>query len=243
MQVLSNERLHSVAKRIRLDESVALQSHHDVVPIQTIAEANSAIDRLFGDAPQRAQSGALIAAILRRDSRFRELEDHICANARETAARNGQMHLPAEPFHVLRCASVATRAESHCRHYDSHLLTLLIPLRLAADGEWNGDLVMYPRPRLSVSTLGNMVCKARHGLQRSLPFQWRKRLTRWDLRRGNCSRVPVRVGSVYEFNGFALQHANLDVQQGQRRTLLIHYYDPGCSMGLSEVLRRGRIPR
>lgn len=242
MQSLSNAPGHIGAKRIRIEKGVALKAFHSVIPIQTIAEINEFMDRSFGNAPKRSQSGAAVAELLRRDPAFREFEQAICANARAMAARTGQTDLPSEPFHVLRFSSKETRAESHCRHYDSHLLTLLIPLQLASDGVCNGDLVMYRRPRLSVSTPGNVVCKIRHGIQRSLPFSWRRWLTLHDLRRGNCRRIPVQPGNVYVFNGFALQHANLDVQSGQRRTLLIHYYDPGYSLGLSEILRRVRIP-
>ncbi|SMG56323.1 hypothetical protein SAMN06265784_108145 [Paraburkholderia susongensis] len=241
MQSLTDMQGHTGVKRIRIDKGVALKSFHDVIPLQTIAEVNEAINRSFGNVPRRSQSGAMIAEILRRGEAFRRLEQTICANARALAAKAGQTELPAEPFHVLRCASPSTLAESHCRHYDSHLLTLLIPLQLAPDGVHNGDLVMYRNPRLSVSTLTNVICKIRHGLLRSLPFACRNWHTLHDLRTGNCKRIPVQVGSVYEFNGFALQHANFDVQDGQRRTLLIHYYDPGHSLGLSAVLRRGRI--
>jgi hypothetical protein len=242
MQSMSDSRGQPVVKRIRIDKGVALKSFHSVIPMETIAEINEVIDRWFGNVPQRSQSGAIAAELIRRGDAFRQLEETVCANAREMAAKSGQTDLPLEPFDVLRCSSMATLAESHCRHYDSHLLTLLIPLQLAPDGVSNGDLVMYRRPRLSVSTPGNVMCKIRHGVQRSLPFNWRKWLSLHDLRRGHCSRIPVQVGSVYAFNGFALQHSNLDVETGQRRTLLIHYYDPGYSLGLSAMLRRGRIP-
>jgi hypothetical protein len=241
MQTMSDTRGHTVVKRIRIDKSVALKSFHGVIPLETIAEINEAIDQLFGNAPQRSQSGAKLAEILRRGEVFRQLEQSICANTRAIVGQTGQTVLSLEPFHVLRCASIANRVDSHCRHYDSHLLTLLIPLRLAPDGVSNGDLVMYRNPRLSVTTFTNLLCKIRHGCQRSLPFSWRKWLTLHELKTGRCSRIPVTVGSVYEFNGFAIQHANLDVQSGQRRTLLIHYYDPGHSLGLSAMLRRGRI--
>ena len=241
MQSMSGARGHTGAKRIRIEKGVALKSFHSVIPLETIAEINALIDRSFGNVPRRSQSGATVAELIRRIEAFRQLEETVCANARAMAANSGQTDLPLEPFHVLRCSSIATLAESHCRHYDSHLLTFLIPLQLAPDGISNGDLVMYRRPRLSVSTPGNVICKLRHGLQRSLPFSWRRWLTLHDLRRGNCSRIPVRVGSVYVFNGFALQHANFEVENGQRRTLLIHYYDPGHSLGLSAILRRGRI--
>ncbi|WP_233805520.1 hypothetical protein [Paraburkholderia sp. HP33-1] len=218
-----------------------MKSFDDVVPLETISEINQRIDQLFGNTPQRSLSGEKIAEILRRGQAFRELERSICTNARAMAAKNGLTNLPLEPYHVLRCASTSALVESHCRHYDSHLLTLLIPLQLAPDGVHNGDLVMYRKPRLSVTTVSNVICKVRHGFLHSLPLSWRSWHTLHDLRVGNCKRIPVKPGSVYEFNGFAIQHANLDVQSGQRRTLLIHYYDPGHSLGLSAVLRRGRI--
>ncbi|MCC8400325.1 hypothetical protein LJ655_00210 [Paraburkholderia sp. MMS20-SJTN17] len=217
-----------------------MKSFDDVVPLETISQINHLIDQMFGETPQRSLSGDKIAEILRQGEAFRELERSICANARAMAANYGLTNLPPEPYHVLRCASRSALVESHCRHYDSHLLTLLIPLQLAPDGVHNGDLVMYRKPRLSVTTVSNVICKLRHGFLHSLPLSWRSWHTLHDLRVGNCKRIPVKPGSVYEFNGFALQHANLDVQNGQRRTLLIHYYDPGHSLGLSAVLRRGR---
>jgi hypothetical protein len=241
MDTLTDARGHSETKRIRIDETVALKSFDDVIPEETIADINQFIDQLFNGAPQRSQPGLQIAEMLRRGQAFHDLEQSICANTRTMAARIGATNLPLEPFHVLRCASSSSLAESHNRHYDSHLLTLLIPLQLAAPGIHNGDLVMYRKPRLYVTTLINLICKIRHGFLRSLPFGIRSWHTLRDLRVGNCKRIPVKPGSVYEFNGFALQHANLDVQNGQRRTLLIHYYDPGHSLGLSEMLRRGRF--
>ncbi|WP_241991286.1 hypothetical protein [Paraburkholderia sp. RAU2J] len=240
MQTMSGARGHSPAKRIQIEKGVALKSFHNVIPLEAIAEINEAIDHSFGSLPQRAQISLMAAELLRRSEAFRQLEGTVCANTRSMAAQAGKTALPLQPFHVIRCSSAATQAESHCRHYDSHLLTFLIPLQLAPESDANGDLVLYRRPRLSVSTPGNVICKIRHGIQRALPLSWRKWLTWHDLRRGNCDRVPMQVGSVYAFNGFALQHGNLDVEAGQRRTLLIHYYDPGHSLGLSEMLRRAR---
>jgi hypothetical protein len=60
------------------------------------------------------------------------------------------------------------------------------------------------------------------------------------MTRGRCERVPCAVGNVYVFNGFVTQHCNLHVESGERRSLLIHYYDPGLSMGLSVAIRTVR---
>src|SRR4051812_3981949 len=74
MQATPDARSHTVAKRIRIDRGVALKSFRSVISAETIAEINDAIDRSFGDVPQRSQSGAMVAAMLRRDDAFRQLE-------------------------------------------------------------------------------------------------------------------------------------------------------------------------
>lgn len=229
-----------MAERIRFHPDVALTAFSRVIPMPTLAEINAAIDRSFGDQPERAEPLAM-AELLRSNEAFRKLEETVCAEARAMATTLLKKSLRREAFHVIRCASTSTRNESHCRHYDSHLLTLLIPLQLAPDGVCNGDLLVYHPPRVAVSTVSNVLCKLRHGIQRNLPFPFRKWLTFRDLRRGRCNRIPVEPGSVYVFNGFVLQHANLDVEVGERRSLLIHYYDPGYSAGLSATVRRARM--
>lgn len=229
-----------MAERIRFNPDVALAAFSSVIPMPTLAAINAAIDRSFGEQPERAEPFAM-AELLRRNEAFRKLEETVCAETRAMATTLLKKSLRWEAFHVIRCASTSTRNESHCRHYDSHLLTLLIPLKLAPDGVCNGDLLVYHPPRLAVSTVANVFCKLRHGIQRNLPFHIRKWLTLRDLRRGRCNRVPVEPGSVYVFNGFVLQHANLDVEVGERRSLLIHYYDPGYSAGLSGTVRGVRM--
>jgi hypothetical protein len=229
-----------MAKRIRINGNVALSAFDDIVPMQTIVEINKLIDCSNADLIPIAQVASMAVGLLRQIDAFRQIEEMSCANTRAVAAQSGRTNLCAQPDIVLRCVSLANAAVSHGRHFDSHLLTLLIPLQLAPNRLCNGDLVVYKRPRLSVSTVGNMMSKLNHGAQRCMPFRLRKWLSLRDLQRGRCARVPVEVGSVYEFNGFALQHANLDVEEGQRRTLLLHYYDPGYSLGVSAMLRRWR---
>lgn len=229
-----------MTRHIRFDENVVLTVFANAVPEDAISAINAAIDRSAGEHPERAEPSAM-ASILRKCDHFMTIEEEVCANTRAMAAKLGAHGLRREPFHVIRCANTSTRNESHCRHYDSHLLTLLIPLRLSPSASCNGDLIVYRRKRLRVSTVANVVCKLRHGVQRNLPFPLRKWLTIRDLRKGLCDRVPVEPGNVYMFNGFVLQHANLDVEEGERRSLLIHYYDPGYSAGISSAVRRARM--
>jgi hypothetical protein len=59
----------------------------------------------------------------------------LLVRTRAVAAEAGQTELSPEPFHVLRCARVATPAESHCRHHSgSRPPTLLIPRRPVRPG-------------------------------------------------------------------------------------------------------------
>ena len=229
-----------MTRYIRFDENVVLTVFANGVPKDAISAINAAIDRSSGEHPKRAEPSAM-ASILRKCDDFRRIEEQVRAKSHAMAVKLSPHGFRREPFHVIRCANTLTRNESHCRHYDSHLLTLLIPLKLSPSSSCNGDLLVYRRKRLRVSTVANLVCKLRHGLQRNLPFPLRKWLTMRDLRKGLCDRVPVELGNVYVFNGFVLQHANLDVEVGERRSLLIHYYDPGYSVGISSAVRRARM--
>lgn len=225
------------------EEFAALTTYQEVIPPGVLDEINAAIDSSFTPALARIEPRAM-ADILRKVDAFRQLEASVCAATHVFARQMCRGPLEERPHHVLRCVSSVNHPDGHCRHFDSHLLTLLIPLQLAApDAFFNGDLLIYPNVRRRISTLENVFCKVKHGVQRNLPFALRKRLTLRDLRRGRCTRMHVEPGSVYVFNGFALKHANLHVEQGQRRSLLIHYYDPGFSLGLSKVLRGMRRMR
>jgi len=223
------------------EEYAALTTFREVIPSSLLAEINAAIDASFGPTPIRVEPRA-VGEMLRQVDTFRQLESLVCTTTQRFARKMSQVPFEERPHHVLRCVSQANGDNAHCRHFDSHLLTMLVPLQLAdSEAFFNGDLVVYNNDvRRRISTIGNVICKIRHGIHRNLPFEFRKRLTVRDLQRGNCARVNVEPGSVYVFNGFALKHANLHVEEGQRRSLLIHYYDPGFSMGLSKALRFSR---
>ena len=47
-------------------------------------------------------------------------------------------------------------------------------------------------------------------------------------------------GNVYVFNGFVTLHSNFDVESGERRSLIIHYYDPGLTAGLQRITQTFR---
>ncbi len=195
------------------EKFATLTAYQSVIPSGVLDEINAAIDSSFAPDPVRVEPRG-VADILRKLDAFRDLERSVCAMTRDFARHMCKGLLDDRPHHVLRCVSKANHTDGHCRHFDSHLLTLLVPLQLAApDAFFNGDLLVYSQARQRITTLGNVFCKFKHGMQRGLPFALRKHLTLHDLRRGQCSRVRVHPGNVYVFNGFALKHANLHVDE------------------------------
>ncbi|WP_170845216.1 hypothetical protein [Chitinasiproducens palmae] len=219
-----------------------------VIPRATLDKVNALIDANRAHSPVGLPTGLVVAAAvadasaacLREVEAFRQLEAQLRRKARLFVARYAGKRLDERPLHIVRCVDRTTGRESHCRHFDSHALTVLIPLQIAEDGSRNGDLLIYRRRRTPPSTLVNLLDKARHGAQRNLPLRLRRTLTDFDLRHGRCDRVRCVPGNVYAFNGFVTQHANLDILGGERRSLLIHWYDPGASAGVSTALRRIR---
>lgn len=182
-----------------------------------------------------------IAEIVRSLPAFAALEANTKLIATKTLlVLNAKNKVNAHPLHIVRCVDPRVSRESHCRHYDSHILTLLVPLQLAEQSGPNGDLLVYLPSRPVPSVTRNIGAKLKHGIQRSLPFATRAFLTDRDVRTGRCVRVSCTPGSVYAFNGFISKHANLDIAAGQRRSLLIHWFDPGRSGGVSRAMRFAR---
>jgi hypothetical protein len=172
------------------------------------------------------------------------MESQACADSREWAGA-ARLSFSEEVEYLLRCVNPEMDWQSHLRHHDSHLLTLLVPLWLADGPGKNGDLTLYKERRHTVSFLGNMAYKTWLVLQQNRQFSARKQQTLRDLRRGRCRRIACSPGNVYAFNGFASLHANLEIESGERRSLIMHYFDPCLTAGIKHVtraLRRSRRP-
>jgi hypothetical protein len=103
--------------------------------------------------------------------------------------------------------------------------------------DMNGDLVMYPNNRVIKSAIFNIIEKLITKLDQALPLLVRKKITAHDLRVKRGKRIRTEAGAVYVFNGHVTMHCNLNVEKGERRTLLIHDYDPGLALGISDSLR------
>jgi hypothetical protein len=218
-----------------------------VVPRALLEQINATIDETRdtwrpADGRRATQTTARVVELLRQHDEFQRTEQQAGAASRRWAAQKGLV-VDGEPLYVLRCVNRSQPAQSHLRHYDSHILTLLIPLRSAPDVEENGDLIVYREPRRLLSAVTNVMAKAWLIALRRLPLAVRRAQTRRDLARHRCDRIACVPGNVYAFNGFVTRHANLHVEQGERRSLIVHYYDPGMTAGLRIVPRTWRAIR
>jgi hypothetical protein len=221
--------------------------YENVVPLTLLDRINATIDETRdtwqpADGRRATQTTARVVELLRQRVEFQHVERQARATSQRWAAQKG-LKVDGEPLCVLRCINCTLPAQSHLRHYDSHILTLLIPLRSAHGTEENGDLIVYRQPRHTLSAVTNVMAKTWMIALRRLPLAIRRTQTRRDLSRQRCDRIACVPGNVYAFNGFVTQHANLHVEQGERRTLIVHYYDPGMTGGLRAVPRIWRAIR
>ena len=232
----------------RLDPSVPIEVFERVVPTHLLDIINASIDAARHEwRPQdgrRASSLAKhFAELLRTTEAFRKMEMQACAAARRWAGGALNRELAGEPLYVLRRVSPSMFSQSYLRHFDSHILTLLIPLQLAEAREPNGDLIVCLRQRQSFSALTNVAVKTWLFFEHRFPFPIRRMLFVLDERRQRYERIACVPGNVYVFNGFITLHHNLHVATGERRSLVIHYYDSGLTIGARSIIRTLRALR
>jgi hypothetical protein len=216
-----------------------------VVPQSALQSINAMIDATRhqwqpADGRRESKLALMFVELLRKSDAFRATEAKACEASQRWATQKFGRTPALNRLYVLRCVNRDTPSQSHLRHFDSHVLTLLIPLRLAQPGEQNGDLVMYRKQRSSISLVHNVVTKAALVVQQHLPFRTRLALIRRDMLSKRCVRVTCEPGNVYGFNGFITMHANLAIDAGERRSLIIHYYDPGLTAGVRSAARAVR---
>ena len=145
-----------------------------------------------------------------------------------------------ELYQVLRCLAGETgKAHSLIFHYDSYVVTALIPVEIPNSGQ-SGDLVML-RPGRGVrrSYLANLFDKllldnkASQGLLRFLHGKGRLPVI----------RVKMTPGNAYFFWGYQTVHANEACDpQAVRATAIYHFGNPHGESNFRTKLRK-LIPR
>ena len=108
-------------------------------------------------------------------------------------------------------------------HYDSYVLTALIPIEIPTIGP-KGDLLIIPNARkIRDSYAANLVDKIL--IDNSLSQRWLKR----KARRGGSEivRLSLVPGNLYFFWGYRSIHTNEACSPDKvRATALFHYADP-----------------
>jgi len=135
---------------------------------------------------------------------------------------------PKEGFYqVLRCLSGSTgQKNSLIFHYDSYVVTALIPIEIPVSGE-TGDLLMYPNTRkVRGSYLRNAIDKV------LIDNPITQRLLRATVNSKKLApvRIKMQPGNLYFFWGYRSVHTNARCDPDKvRATALFHFANPHSS--------------
>lgn len=135
-------------------------------------------------------------------------------------------------YQVLRCLTGSSISKhSFLFHYDSYVITALLPLQIPQSGR-RGDFLIIPNTRRVRSNyLFNLVDK----LLLDNRFAQRFLRRRADVLR----RVAMVPGNLYLFWGYRSIHTNEPVDEAAvRATALYHYADPHAGSYLKRQLGR-----
>lgn len=136
----------------------------------------------------------------------------------------GKRPLEEDFYQVLRClAGKSGVKNSLIFHYDSYVVTALVPILIPKDG-LGGDLLMYPNTRrIRNAYLFNAIDKV---LLDNPVTQW---VLRACIDRKGLSPLRIRMmpGNIYLFWGYRSIHTNEPCDTDKvRATALFHYANP-----------------
>lgn len=139
-------------------------------------------------------------------------------------------------YQILRCLSGELAAANSLNfHYDSYLLTALIPILMPERGQ-SGDLLIIPNMRkLRAHYATNFLDKI------LLDNPLSQAALRHLYRRGHGSikHLKLKPGGLYLFNGYRSIHTNEACDPDAiRSTAILHYLDPHADSRLKRLLRR-----
>jgi len=143
-----------------------------------------------------------------------------------------------DTLQVFRCLKGTTgRRTSYKFHYDSYVLTVLLPVAIPQEGR-SGDLLIIPNARrvrrLYLSNLMDKLIIDNKVAQVILRLITRRR-------RLNTVAVKLQPGTSYFFWGYRSIHANEPCDHDKlRATALFHYGDPHRNSSARTLIRRAR---
>lgn len=148
----------------------------------------------------------------------------------------GRLAPDQRPYQTLRCVAGRTgRRETYIFHYDSYVVTFLLPILAPGSGE-GGRLVIAPSVRrIRPFYAANLVDKVL--LDNQLTQFVLKRLCASS--RAGFRKVEIVPGNLYVFWGYRSVHASEPCAQATTRcTALIHFGDPHARSPLRRWLGR-----
>ncbi len=197
--------------------------------------AREAVERKGGQYAGFVGAGELEGTVLADIPRSGEFQS-LCRRLYEVATDRPSP--PFELYQVFRCLSGSSgQAHSAVFHYDSYVLTALLPVALPTKGA-RGDLIVFPnvRPvRRSFVThfIDKLICE--NPLAQIVLRSAAKR------RRLSAKAMELRPGDLYLFWGYRSLHANEVCDPNElRATALFHYGNPHLNSPVRNAIAKAR---
>ena len=140
-------------------------------------------------------------------------------------------------YHVARKVEPGNSKEMFRAHFDSHLFTMVLPIKIpdATEGGTAGDLIFFPNARKAPSNeISNFIGKAFYKKYAS-----KEGMDSFSLK--NQSKIDdFRDYQPLLFIGNTTLHTNYPVSNNcssYRLTLLAHFFDPSPKYGVGGLLR------
>lgn len=140
-------------------------------------------------------------------------------------------------YHIARRVSPGDSAEMFRAHFDSHLFTMVLPIKIpqAENGGTAGDLLYFPNARRPPNNeIVNFFGKAAHKRYAS------KAGIEVFAKKYQQYTENFQDYSPLLFFGNTTLHTNKQVSAGcssYRLTLLAHFFDPSPTFGIGRILR------
>jgi hypothetical protein len=138
-------------------------------------------------------------------------------------------------YQILRCLSGSeTKRHSMRFHYDSYILTALIPIVIPSHGK-KGKLIIVPNMRqIRRSYAANVFDK----VLVDNPLSQSALRIAYTRQFGSMIKIELKPGNLYFFWGYRSLHTNEPCDPDEiRSTALLHYADPHADSSLKRMLR------
>ena len=140
-------------------------------------------------------------------------------------------------YHIARKVEPGNTKEMFRAHFDSHLFTMVLPIRIPETDQNGtaGDLIYFPHARkVPANEISNFIGKAYYKR-----FASKKRMEKFSL--NHKKRIDnFKDYQPLLFVGNTTLHTNFPVSlecSGYRLTLLAHFFDPSPKYGVGGLLR------